>query len=152
MWQVLSNRRSRRICWVRTPDTHSTRLQLKEEERGGGGVISRLTGSLQSWMMNFIQAHGFGGILLLVRSEDQLAHTLSCARNVMLRCIWNTPTSHMQMSCLCLRCRQHGRMQPSTSAASAVGTSRCRSGSSLGPPSSAKHSSRWALQLDTEGS
>jgi hypothetical protein len=48
-------------------DEHHACAQLKKEERGGGGVVSRLTGSLQSWMMSFIQAHGFGGILLLVR-------------------------------------------------------------------------------------
>ena len=66
--------RLRHICWNRTPDTRCTRPQLKEEERGGGGVISRLTGSLQSWMMNFIQAHGFGGILLLVRPGPAGSH------------------------------------------------------------------------------
>jgi hypothetical protein len=42
-------------------------LQLEKEQRTGGGIISRFTGSVQSWMMSFIQAHGFGGILLLVR-------------------------------------------------------------------------------------
>lgn len=44
-------------------------MQLEKEHRVGGGLVSRLTGSVQSWMMSFIQTHGFGGILLLVRPE-----------------------------------------------------------------------------------
>lgn len=71
--------------WVRAPFQHGNLgshecicPQLKKEERGGGGVVSRLTNSLQSWMMSFIQAHGFGGILLLVRLR--IEKCCCCAR------------------------------------------------------------------------
>lgn len=64
-------------------------LQLDKEQRVGGGMVSRLTGSVQSWMMSFIQAHGFGGILLLVRVSQHFGEAcLRIRRPVTLRVGW----------------------------------------------------------------
>ena len=42
-----------------------TLTQLDKEERAAGGLLGRLVGSMQGWMMAFIRSHGFAGILLL---------------------------------------------------------------------------------------